>query len=79
MRRFGFHSHVWRPIDSFMRTITARRNPNLLIFMIAALIGFAETGFLLVALWTVICFIFHGVRLLQALLTSRPVTSWMER
>lgn len=79
MRRFGFHIHVWRPVDSFMRTITARRNPNLLIFMLAVLAGFPETGFLLVAAWTVICFVFHGVRLGQAFAASGPVTSWMDR
>lgn len=79
MRRFGFHIHVWRPVDSFMRTITARRNPNLLIFMLAVLVGFPETGFLMVAVWTVACFIFHGVRLLQAFVSRQPVTSWMDR
>ncbi|WP_018147800.1 CDP-alcohol phosphatidyltransferase family protein [Henriciella marina] len=79
MRRFGFHIHVWRPVDSFMRTITARRNPNLLIFMLAVVVGFPETGFLLVATWTLVCFVFHGVRLGQAFAASKPVTSWMDR
>ena len=32
MRRFGgMHIHVWRPIDSRFRLITARRNPNMVI------------------------------------------------
>lgn len=79
MRGFGFHIHVWRPVDSFMREITARRNPNLLIFMLAVIAGFPETGFLLVAAWTVICFVFHGVRLAQAFTSRKPVTSWMDK
>ncbi|WP_084399844.1 CDP-alcohol phosphatidyltransferase family protein [Henriciella aquimarina] len=79
MRRFGFHIHVWRPVDSFMRVITARRNPNLLIFMLAVLAGFPETGLLLVTAWTVICFVFHGIRLIQAFASRQPVTSWMDR
>ncbi len=36
MRRFGgMHIHVWRPIDSQFRLITARRNPNMVILVAA--------------------------------------------
>ncbi|MEL6693639.1 MAG: hypothetical protein AAFQ12_11500, partial [Pseudomonadota bacterium] len=45
MRRFGFHIHVWRPVDAFVREITARRNPNLLIFTISSAPGFAKRLF----------------------------------
>ncbi len=78
LRRFGFHIHVWRPVDSFMRTITARRNPNLLIFTLAVAAGAPGTGFLIIAGWTVACLVFHGVRVMQALASRRPVTSWLE-
>lgn len=78
IRRFGFHIHVWQPIDSFMREITARRNPNMLIFMGAVLVGQPGWGFVAVAAWTLICLIFHGGRLVQAMAgKSRPV-SWLE-
>lgn len=77
--RFGFHIHVWRPIDSFVREITARRNPNLLIFMVFTLAGLPETGFLAVAVWTFVCLVFHGVRLMQAMLAREPVTSWLDK
>jgi len=30
----GFHIHVWRPVNSALRFFTARRNPNMFIFMI---------------------------------------------
>ena len=39
MRRFGgMHIHVWRPIDSQFRLITARRNPNMVILVAALLV-----------------------------------------
>ncbi len=75
---FGFHIHVWRPVDAFMREITARRNPNLLIFMIAVMFGQAGLGFLLVAAWTIISTLFHLGRLLIALAGRQSVKSWMD-
>lgn len=79
MRRFGFHIHVWRPIDSRMREITARRNPNMLIFMLAVLAGQPGWGFVLVAVWTALCLLFHGVRLAQAFMQETAPVSWLER
>lgn len=79
MTRFGFHIHVWKPVDSFMREITARRNPNLLIFMISAIAGFPAIGFLCVAAWSVLCLIFHGIRVVQSYATRDPVVPWLSR
>lgn len=78
VRLYGFHIHVWHPIDAFMREITARRNPNLLIFMVLALLGSPLWGFILVAVWTVICVPFHIIRLVQAMASREPVTSFMD-
>jgi phosphatidylglycerophosphate synthase len=78
MRAFGFHIHVWRPIDAFMREITARRNPNLLIFMALTLIGLPVWGFILIAVWTLICVPFHIIRLIQAFATRDAVRSFMD-
>ncbi|MEL7055035.1 MAG: CDP-alcohol phosphatidyltransferase family protein [Pseudomonadota bacterium] len=78
LRRYEFHIHVWRPIDAFMREITARRNPNLLIFMVFTLIGSPLWGFIMVAAWTLMCVPFHIVRLVQAMATKTPVTSFMD-
>jgi phosphatidylglycerophosphate synthase len=78
MRRFGFHIHVWRPVDAFMREITARRNPNLLIFMICTLFGAPLWGVILVAVWTLICVPFHIVRLAQAFASNAPIISFMD-
>lgn len=80
IRRFAMHIHVWRPIDSRFRLITARRNPNMAILLAAALAGRPDVGLELVALWTILSLIFHAVRLAQASAAAergeRPV-SWL--
>jgi phosphatidylglycerophosphate synthase len=63
---FGIETHSWRPIDTLFRTITARRNPNLILLSVGALAGRPDLGLVMVALWTLACLGFHGVRLLQA-------------
>ncbi|QIE56886.1 CDP-alcohol phosphatidyltransferase family protein [Pikeienuella piscinae] len=79
MRRFGFHMHIWRRIDYLMRTVTARRNPNMLIFMVFCMFGAAAEGLAAVALWAVVCVGFHAVRLAMAFRVARGgvVASWM--
>lgn len=78
IRRFGFHIHVWRPIDGFAREITARRNPNMLIFMAAVILGEPGWGFVAIAVWTLAFLVFHGVRLAQAILQKTKPVSWLE-
>lgn len=79
IRNHGFHIHVWERIDSFMRTITARRNPNTFIFMVFCIIGAPIAGFAAVAIWTTVCNAFHLARLIQAAIrpAKTPPTSWM--
>jgi len=78
MRLYGFHIHVWQPVDALMREITARRNPNLLIFMVLTIFGAPVWGVILVAVWTIICVPFHIVRLLQAMSSKASITSFMD-
>jgi len=82
MRRFGgIHIHVWRPIDSKFRLVTARRNPNMVILVAALLFGRPDIGLELVAWWTLASLIFHAVRLAQASEQSArgiKVRSWLE-
>lgn len=78
MRRFGFHIHIWRQIDSIAREITARRNPNMLIFMLAVMFGQPGWGLVTIAGWTLLWVLFHGLRLVQAMVQKPPVTSWMQ-
>jgi phosphatidylglycerophosphate synthase len=79
--RFEIEIHTWRPIDSWFRLITARRNPNLLILTVAALLRAPDTGLVLVALWTIGSFVFHSVRIVQAFLAQsggRAPASWLQ-
>lgn len=80
MRRYGMHIHVWRPIDSRFRLITARRNPNMVILLASLVFGRPDMGLELVALWTLVSLIFHAVRLAQANARSdrgRKLISWL--
>jgi phosphatidylglycerophosphate synthase len=76
---FGMETHSWRPIDSLFRTITARRNPNLILLTVGTLGGRPDLGMWMVALWTAISLSFHAVRLLQAFALRRrgeTITAW---
>ncbi len=78
---FKIQTHIWRPVDHYFRTITARRNPNLAIMMVGALFGRPDLGFLAVAGWTVFCLLFHAVRVLQALAVHTRggrISSWLK-
>jgi phosphatidylglycerophosphate synthase len=65
---FGIETHSWRPIDALFRTITARRNPNLILLSVGWAFARPDLGFRLVALWTACSLLFHIVRLGQAAL-----------
>ena len=80
MRKYDMHIHVWRPIDSKFRLITARRNPNMIILLASLLVGRPDLGIELVALWTIVSLIFHAVRLAQANARAergRKLVSWL--
>jgi phosphatidylglycerophosphate synthase len=82
IKRFdGMEIHVWRPLDSKFRLITARRNPNMVILVSSLLARRPDLGLEAVAWWTLISLIFHAVRLAQ--MTERKargqrVVSWLE-
>src|SRR3954452_5114769 len=82
MRRFGgMHIHVWRPIDSRFRLVTARRNPNMVILLAALLVRRPDVGLEFVALWTLLSLIFHAVRLAQAseqAARGQKIVSWLD-
>jgi phosphatidylglycerophosphate synthase len=82
IKRFGgIHIHVWRPIDSKFRLITARRNPNMVILVGALAFARPDIGLELLAWWTLASLIFHAVRLAQASerkLRGKAVRSWLE-
>ncbi len=77
---FKIEIHVWRPIDTVFRQVTARRNPNLLLLTAFALMGRPDTGLIAVAVWTALCLLLHGAQLAQAYGVHRragALRSWM--
>jgi len=74
-----FGMFCWRPIDSYFRLITARRNPCLILLTAAVLLGRPDGGLFAVTIWTVVTSIFLFVRLLLAVHARRiagPIRSW---
>jgi phosphatidylglycerophosphate synthase len=79
--RFGIEIHTWRRIDSRFRLVTARRNPNLLILTVAAVLQAPDQGLITVAIWTIASFVFHTIRIVQAFmaqLRGRAPVSWLQ-
>ena len=79
---FKLEIHVWRPIDSLFRQVTARRNPNLALLTVAVLLGRPDWGLVAVAIWTALCLALHLLQLVQAYLAFRrdgALTSWMAK
>ena len=81
MRRYaGIHIHVWEKVDSDFRLITARRNPNMVILLVATLLQRPDIGLIAVAAWTVLSCLFHAVRLGQAMMRQargETISSWL--
>ena len=76
----GIEIHIWRPLDSWFREITARRNPNLFILTVAVILGEPRQGFVAIAFWTLFSLAFHFLRIFQASLAKamgRPPVSWL--
>ena len=71
----------WKPIDSFHRLITARRNPCIIMLSIAVIIADPELGFMWVVAWSVISTILLASRFLFACIVrvlKGPLESWVE-
>ncbi|WP_442955438.1 CDP-alcohol phosphatidyltransferase family protein [Parasphingorhabdus sp.] len=82
MRAFGQHIHVWRPMDSWFRLITARRNPNMVLLFVSMIFGRPDIGLIAVAWWTLISLAVHMVQILQAVLVrirGGQIVSWLEQ
>lgn len=82
IKRFdGMEIHIWRPLDSRFRLITARRNPNMVILVTSLLFRRPDIGLEAVAWWTLISLIFHAIRLAQMTelqARGQHVSSWLE-
>lgn len=79
-KRHGFNQYLWRPFDTFLRFIIARRNTILLLLTLGAISGRLEASFHLVAAWSVITIGLQTMRIFQAEVHIRraaPISSWM--
>lgn len=76
--RFGMELHVWHRFDSAFRLVTARRNPILVILTVALAAGMPAMGMQVVAGWTLVSLVVHGVRILQAARHRARLRSWLE-
>ena len=78
---FRIHIHVWEPLDTRFRLVTARRNPNMVLLFASLVLGRPDMGLLAVAAWTILSCLFHLVRIAQARFrrSRAPILSWLER
>ena len=65
----------WRPLDSYFRLITGRRNPNLILLTTGLLAGRPDQGLLAVALWTAASSIFLSARVIMGFREHRKTGS----
>ena len=75
--KFGIF--CWRPLDSYFRLITARRNPCLILLTASALLGRPDWGLFAVAVWTLSTSLFLLIRLMMAVyqrMEAGPLRSW---
>ncbi|HYD48980.1 MAG TPA: CDP-alcohol phosphatidyltransferase family protein, partial [Terriglobales bacterium] len=75
-----FPIYSWQPLDSYVRLIIARRNPNLLLLTAFLIAGSPGSGMLAVAAWTAISTVFLASRVGYAAYlraTSGPLQSWL--
>lgn len=77
----SFDIFIWRPLDSFNRLITARRNPNLILLTAGWLMGRPDAGLWAVIVWHLLSTLFLFVRVMMAWQMRRshgPLRSWFE-
>ncbi len=75
--KFGIF--CWRPIDSYFRLITARRNPCMVLLTAGLLVGRPDWGLFAVTIWTAGTSVFLIIRLLMAVnerFVNGTVRSW---
>ncbi|GJL49933.1 MAG: hypothetical protein NPIRA01_11600 [Nitrospirales bacterium] len=76
-----FGLFCWRPLDSFNRLITARRNPNLILLTGSLCIGRPDLGLLAVTAWTVLSTVILLLRLGFAfsvrMISGSPLRPWL--
>ena len=75
--KFGLF--CWRPVDSYFRLVTARRNPCMIFLTVGALLGRPDAGLAAVTVWTVATSLFLCLRLVMGLYRQKvdgSIKSW---
>jgi len=75
-----FSIFTWRPFDSWLRLIVARRNPSMIMLTAGLAAGRPDVGLVAVAAWTVLSTAILLGRVLQALYAKRrdrTLRSWL--
>jgi phosphatidylglycerophosphate synthase len=71
---------VWKPLDSYFRLITARRNTCLLVLTPAWALGRPDLGLWLIVWWTMLTTVFMAGRMLLAMIAKpkgAKLRSWL--
>lgn len=79
-RAHGFAMHLWKPFDSRFHAVAARRNINILLLAVSALVLKPEWGIQWVAFWSLVTAMILGSRLAaakSAALRGEKVKSWL--
>lgn len=79
---FRMEMFIWRPFDGQFRLVIARRNPNLVLLSLSALLGQPAWGLAAVASWTAASIAIQLVRIEQAFRTRRAgdsIETWFAR
>jgi phosphatidylglycerophosphate synthase len=77
----SFDIFIWRPLDSFNRLITARRNPNLILLTFSWFLDRPDLGLFSVIAWHLLSTVFLAVRVMmgwQARRSGGRLQSWFE-
>jgi len=75
-----FAIFAWRPVDSYNRLITARRNPNLLLLTSSYLMMRPDLGLWAVVMWHIVSTLVLALRLVQGWLHKGrhgPLQTWL--
>ncbi|MDA9865274.1 CDP-alcohol phosphatidyltransferase family protein [bacterium] len=78
IKAFNMEMHIWRRFDSLYRLVVARRNPNLALLTVFAVLGYPAEGLIAVAIWTAVSLVVHSLQIYQAMQASKPLTSWLK-
>ena len=70
-KSYGFNAYLWKPFDSYLRLIIARRNPILVILTAGFFLQAYEQSYHVAALWAILTIAIQIFRLALAKAKAR--------